>query len=172
MYYKLANPLLILSKEKVMLKINKLKFLITIVLLMLPLTSQADINGSWIGWGEWKYEGSGTDCSTIKFDFNETDHSLTRTSGSIDCDVVSMQLPELRLEKSGQDLTLDGVNVGHFDVNNYSWAEVYNENVKIRVELNREVNHIDYHEIWLDSSISNPDHILYEINARVFTGSL
>jgi hypothetical protein len=141
-----------------------------LILSVLSIHVFADINGSWLGWGEWKFDGSGTRCSTVKLEFTETDKALTRNKGTLDCDFVFMEMPELRLEKVGNDFFVDGRNMGHFEGNTYSWAEIYSENIKIRVELVREAGHIDYHETWLDASNNSPDHLLYEINARVFTG--
>ncbi len=141
------------------------KFLLEFsVVFLLIQSAQADIAGSWRGWGEWSFDGSGARCSNVHFVFDETEEELIRRSGQLDCEYVGMEEYPLTLQKSGESLLLNGVVVGKFDANHYQWTEKYSERVTIEVSIIRTGSHIDYTENWFDKE-TGP---LYEIHARLF----
>ncbi len=137
---------------------------LSVVFLLLASNSQAAVRGDWIGWGEWKYDGSGTKCHTVHLAFNEDSKQLVRTAGSLDCDMVFMELPPISLMKSGSSLVLDQKIVGDFTESHYHWIEPYSPTVSVEVIMDRAANHIDYHERWIRIS----GEVIYVIDAALF----
>ena len=122
------------------------------------------LNGAWLGWADWNYEGSGTHCVSAQFSYSEDETKLTRNMGHLDCDYVSMDYPALVLEKKSNGLFNGDQKVGEFGSDQYSWTEIYSENVKINVTVKREANHLDYGEQWIDSKSQK----IYDIHSRLF----
>jgi hypothetical protein len=134
------------------------------LLLLLASSAQASIQGKWIGWGEWKFDGNGMACRTVQLAFNDDAKQLARVIGSLDCDQVFMEISPLTLEKSGGRLLLDQKVVGDFTENHYHWIEPYSPTVNVEVLMDRAANHLDYQERWINVSGQK----IYEINARLF----
>jgi hypothetical protein len=141
-----------------------MKKLLVLIPFLIASTAHANLQGNWLGWGEWKYEGSGTPCHTVNFSFTESATALQRNTGKFDCEMIFMDIPGLSLEKSGSQLLLEKTVVGDFSDSHYHWVEPYNQNVGVEVTIDRSANHLDYHERWIE----NNGHLLYEINARLF----
>ncbi|MGZ5278571.1 MAG: hypothetical protein ACXWC9_01430 [Pseudobdellovibrionaceae bacterium] len=129
------------------------------------LNAQADLSGTWIGWADWYFDGSGTRCPIAKLKFTEDSKQLTRVSGSVDCEFVFMDYQELAMLKKGGELWVDDQKVGTFSDNNYAWTEIYSPTVRIEVTAKREAGHLDYVEHW----INNEGILIYDIRSRVFT---
>lgn len=141
-----------------------MKMALASLLVLLASTSHASIPGDWNGWGEWKFDGSGMACHTVHLAFNENANQLVRTAGIFDCDQLSMQLPTLNLTKSGAKLLLDQNPVGDFTDSHYHWIEPYSPTVNVEVFIDRSANHIDYRELWINTSGQQ----IYDISARLF----
>jgi hypothetical protein len=141
-----------------------MKRALSLLALLLASTSHAAIQGNWYGWGEWKYEGSGMKCMDVTLSFNENATKLTRTAGHFGCDLLTLDLPTLNLEKIGSQLILGQSVAGSFTDAHYQWSEAYSPKVRIDVSIDRSANHLDYTEIWIDSSGAQ----IYQIQARLF----
>lgn len=146
------------------MKTVKTIFFVFSVIFIFVEAAQAELTGSWKGWGEWKFDGSGTRCSNVHFVFEETETELIRKGGQLDCEYVSMEEYPLTLQKSGQNLLLNGVVIGKSDGNHYQWTEEYSERVTIEVSVLRAGSHMDYTENWFDRE-TGP---IYDIRARLF----
>jgi hypothetical protein len=127
-------------------------------------TAHASIQGEWNGWGEWKFDGSGMACRTIQFKFNENTKLLYRAVGNFSCDQVNMQAPPLTLQKVGRNLVLNQKIVGDFSENRYHWIEPYSATVNVEVTIERNADHLDYQEHWINVK----GELIYDINARLF----
>jgi hypothetical protein len=141
-----------------------MKTTLSMAILLLASTAHASILGDWSGWGEWKYDGSPMHCGAIHLNFDENEKQLTRTAGSFDCDIVSMDLPPITLDKSGSNLIVDQKVVGNFAENHYHWIEPYSSTVHVEVLIDRSADHLDYHERWINLS----GQMIYDIDARLF----
>lgn len=126
--------------------------------------ASADLQGSWAGWGDWNYEGSGTHCPSVLIRFTEDQGSFTRPYGRLDCDFVSLDMNPLTMKKDGGQFIVDGAVVGSFQGDSYSWTEIYSEKVRIEVAVQRQGLHLDYSENWIEVG----DRPLYQIKARLF----
>lgn len=126
----------------------------------------SDISGNWGGWGLWNYQGSGTNCFDVNFQFKENKQELRRTSGKLECYYITMAEEPVTLVKDGQSLIREGVIVGIFDENKYEWFEQYSSEVKIKVTVRRDGTRMEYAEEWVEKG----NHILYEIKAHLKSG--
>lgn len=144
---------------------KKLGFFALSMVLFGSFQAQAAIGGSWIGWADWYFDGSGTRCPISKLEFLENDKKLVRVSGSVDCDIVFMESPEMTMEKKNGELWSDGQKIGTYSENNYAWTEIYSETVRIDVTAKREAGHMDYVEHWIGSG----ERLIYDIRSRLFT---
>ena len=130
-----------------------------------------DLNGRWLGWVDWTYDGSGTRCdSQMHFQQNET--QLSRVQAQFDCQVVYMEAePKTWLLKNGKMYQQDaqgnavGEALGEYADKYFHWVENYDENVIIENEIRIEARHIDYKEKW--TKISDQSTI-YLLNGRLF----
>ena len=139
-------------------------FIFISIILLTGLSAFADINGFWQGTGQWSYDGNQTECNKVTFAFAETDSAFIRKNGHLECDAIVLEMPDLKLEKSGSELILNNKKIGKFSENDYSWVETFDENIKIHINIHRDGDHFDYTEQWLISETS----LFYEITARVF----
>lgn len=140
-----------------------MKYMLFTVLLMFQSLAWAGANGKWIGWGYWNYEGSGARCD-ISLRFIETKTYFQRVGGYFDCSVVGMELPELKMEKKGQDLLLNGEVVGKINGDQVEYKEKYSETVSVETKIQVDGRHLDYQEYWYEKD----GDLLYEITGRVF----
>lgn len=125
--------------------------------------AQANIGGKWQGTGEWKYDGSSIPCYDIQLILTEDENQLSRKLGHFDCDYVTLDAPPLDIQKVGPNLVIDGNQIGSYENNKYFWNEDYSERVKIKVNIQRVENHLDYAELWYDAQ----DVLIYDIKARL-----
>ncbi|MES3037656.1 MAG: hypothetical protein V4736_07085 [Bdellovibrionota bacterium] len=129
--------------------------------------AQADLSGvagDWRGWGQWTFQGSGTDCFPMDISFKETDGQLSRVKGFFECSVVALHSDPLVWEKSGDKLLMDGKEVGTLKPGLVEMSEPYDDEVTVKTTMNIEGNHMDYMEIWT----FNDGRPLYEITGRLF----
>lgn len=75
-----------------------------------------------------------------------------------------MEVNSLTLSKVGGQLLVGGEVVGSADGKKATWSEPYSERVRIDVTMEREGNHMDYREVWIDQ-VTGP---LYDIRGRLF----
>jgi len=151
-----------IEKEAAM---NKLSSLFLSLLVFGSFSARADIGGDWIGWADWYFDGSGTRCPIAKMKYIEDEKQLTRVSGSVDCEFVFMDYPEMALQKKGNELWLKDQKVGTFSENSYAWTEPYSDTVHIDVTVKREAGHMDYVEHWINAEGT----MIYDIRSRLFT---
>lgn len=128
-----------------------------------------NLNGSWLGWVDWTYEGSGTRCDSMIV-FTQDVSSLERKKGYMDCQVVYMELePKSWILQDGQIFTLnenqEKMAVGEYTNKHYIWKEAYSSNVMIYNEISIEARHMDYIEKWIQ--LDNGQEI-YDIKGRLF----
>jgi len=140
-----------------------------IIFLILTLTSFnifANLNGRWIGQGEWTYQGSGTHCF-MQLSFIDTNQYLERKAGYFDCDMVSLEIYPAKFIKQGSQLLNDnGEVVGSYIGNEIKLKEQYDDNVSINSTITFDGLHFDYHESWIGSDGEE----IYQIIGRLFTG--
>lgn len=125
--------------------------------------AQANIGGEWHGTGEWKYDGSSMPCYDIQLVITEDENRLSRKLGHFDCDYVTLDAPPIDIQKIGSNLVVDGKQIGSYENNKYIWSEDSSERVKIKVNIQRLANRLDYAEKWYDSQ----DVLIYDIKARL-----
>ena len=126
--------------------------------------AQANVQGSWAGWGDWLFDGSGDHCN-MQLIYKESEQKLQRTAGRFDCSAVSLTLPEATWIKQGdQLLSEDGKVVGKWTADSIELLEQYSPTVSILTIIHTEALHMDYHEVWhlKDNSV------LYDIKGRLF----
>ncbi len=118
--------------------------------LVLCLGSQmafADVTGTWNGWVNWSFDGSPAHCGA-RMQFSETEKTLERQSGFLDCNVVTMQMdPRAWVLKDGQIFEGD-VAVGTYGPQEYHWIENYSDTVQIETDIKVSGGHMDYVEVW------------------------
>jgi hypothetical protein len=136
--------------------------------LMLTLFSfnlLANLNGRWIGQGEWSYQGSGTHCF-MQLSFVDTDQYLERKAGYFDCDMVGLDIyPAKFFKKGSQLLNANGDVVGTYIGNEIKLEEQYDDTVVIRSSIKFDGLHFDYNENWIGSD----NNLIYQIVGRLFT---
>ncbi len=130
------------------------------------ISTFADLSGDWIGQGYWTFEGSGTKC-IYKMSFEESENSLIRKSGSVDCDVVGSVMEVLKLLKVNGQLIHAETNqvMGSYSQNNYTIIEEYSESIYMVSKIKVNNTHFDYEEKWFDRNRSE----LYFLYGRLFT---
>ena len=133
--------------------------------LLFSALGTADLSGTWNGWADWSFEGSGTHCSTAKFTFTENETTVSRKSGILDCDYVRQEYPETTFTKKNGELWFENQKVGNYTNDKYSWDEIYSSHVNIHVSIERKGNAITYIEKWLNEKSAT----IYDIEARLFT---
>src|SRR6218665_1079791 len=107
-------------------------------------TAQAEATGSWLGWGEWTFQGQGTDCPTMRISYEESATELKRLGGVFDCGIVVLHSDPLRWERKGNELFLAGVPAGSIRENRFTTVEPYNdEGTMVHTSFTREGNHAD-----------------------------
>lgn len=142
------------------MKVNVLLFLLVFSFLG---TAQASIDGNWIGWAYWKYQGEGPKCHA-QIQFRESETTFALTKGDLDCDIVVMEIPERVFTKENGELLMDGKSAGKYLKNLYTWEERYNERTMINVTIKVDGTNLTYTEIW----VQDENTLLYEINGRLF----
>lgn len=131
----------------------------------LSLPALADVSGKWIGWGEWTYQGQGTDCPTMVIRYQETESEFKRLGGTFDCGIVVLHSDPLSWERRGSELYLGGVKAGVVHPNGFETSEPYNdEGTMVHTKFLREGNHADYEERW----VSKNGNEIYLIRGRLF----
>lgn len=107
----------------------------------------AGLQGKWIGWGEWTFDGSGTNCQ-MQMAFSESATELKRTGGYFDCNVVGLASDPKTWVIQGSDLLEDGAVVGHIKNNFVQVSEAYSDTVHIVTTMKLNGSKMDYEEIW------------------------
>lgn len=142
-----------------------MKNFLLIAALIFSLPAFADVSGRWIGWGEWTFQGQGTDCKTMLLSYAETSTEFKRLGGTFDCGVVVLHSDPLSWERRGNDLFLNGVRAGALFPNGFETAEPYDdEGTMVHTKFVREGNHADYLERW----IGKDGEEIYLITGRLF----
>jgi hypothetical protein len=145
-----------------------MKALFLVLGFFLTFPAFADVSGKWIGWGEWTYEGQGTDCKTMLIRYQETETEFKRLGGTFDCGIVVLHSDPLSWERRGNDLYLSGVKAGVLYPNGFETSEPYNdEGTMVHTKFVREGNHADYEERWVSKDGSE----IYLITGRLFFSS-
>lgn len=126
--------------------------------------SQAALQGKWMGFGQWNYQGSGTRCDVMTLGFSESHNKLQRLNGSFDCGMVSLDLPAQEFLRDGNNLLIGDQIVGSVDGDRYQWTEQYSETVKVNNVILVEGTHLTYSETWIHKDGST----LYQISGRLF----
>ena len=136
-----------------------------IMISLLTANAYADLNGKWIGQGEWTFEGSGTHCF-MDMSFEENEKELIRKPGSLDCDYVGLDILEETFTKDGTNLKNDrGEIVGSYVNNVINLKESYSESVDIFTTIKVDQLHFDYQEKWITKDGID----VYKIIGRLFT---
>lgn len=141
---------------------TSLNFLIILVV-GFSINAGAAIEGRWIGWADWSYDGQGTRCSA-NLAFGETSETFTFQKGFLDCEIVIMDIPERIFTKNNGQLLLEDAVVGKWNTGHYEWTERYNERTVIHVSITIEGSHMDYIEHWIQDENTK----LYDIKGRLF----
>lgn len=143
-----------------------MKILISIAIaLVSSIAPGASLQGLWTGWGEWTYDGSGTDCPIMQIQFSETKKILKRDKGYFDCQVVGLETYPAMWTKRGHFLMFDNKTQGTYDGARLKIRESYgNEGVYIETIIQAEGLHMDYNETWYEAN----GNTLYEITGRLF----
>lgn len=142
-----------------------MKALLFVLGLFVSLPAFADVSGRWIGWGEWTYQGQGTDCKTMVIRYQETAGEFKRLGGTFDCGIVVLHSDPLTWERRGNELFLDGAKAGALYPNGFETSEPYNdEGTMVHTKFVREGNHADYEERW----VSKDGGEIYLIRGRLF----
>lgn len=125
----------------------------------------ANLNGRWIGQGEWSYQGSGTHCF-MQLSFVDSVQYLERKAGYFDCDMVGLDIYPAKFIKNGtQLLNENGEIVGSYIGNEIKIKEQYDDNVVINSTIRFDGLHFDYNENWIGSDGDE----IYQIIGRLFT---
>ncbi len=125
----------------------------------------ADLNGKWIGQGEWTYQGSGAHCF-MQLSFVDTNQYLERKGGYFDCDMVGLNIFPAKFIKKGNDLVdSNGEIVGSYIGNEIHLTEHYDDTVVIHSNIKFDGLHFDYVENWIGSDNQE----IYQITGRLFT---
>jgi hypothetical protein len=142
----------------------KISFKVLLVLaLSFSSNAFAAVQGSWVGWATWQYEGQGTRC-TANLNFAETSKTFVVKAGLLDCDIITMDIPERRFTKVGDQLTLEKKIVGKWNPTHFEWTERYNERTIIQASITTDGNSMDYVEHW----IQDDNTLLYDVSGRLF----
>lgn len=142
-----------------------MKKIIFVILTLTSLNIFADLNGRWIGQGEWSYQGSGTHCF-MQLTFVDTNQYLERKPGYFDCDMVGLDIYPAKFKKDGTKLlNANGDVVGSYIGNEVKIKEQYDDNVYINSTIRFDGLHFDYNESWIGSDNEE----IYEITGRLFT---
>lgn len=140
------------------------KFLSILILCLGSHFAYASAAGSWLGWIYWSFDGSPTRCEA-KMKFTQTSETFERSSGFLDCNVVTMEMdPKAWALKDGQ-MYEDGKSIGIYEDNHYHWIENYSPTVQIETDVLVSGGHLDYVENWtkkLDQSS------IYHLEGRLF----
>ncbi len=125
----------------------------------------ANLNGRWIGQGEWSYQGSGTHCF-MQLTFIDSAQYLERKAGYFDCDMVGLDIFPAKFIKNGTQLINEnGDVVGSYIGNEIKLTEQYDDNVVINSSIRFDGLHFDYNESWIGSDGKE----IYQIIGRLFT---
>jgi hypothetical protein len=142
------------------------KFLLILPIFFFLNSAQAYLNGNWIGWAYWRFQGDGPKCAA-EIAFSENAKNFSSGAGYIDCTYVVMDIDKKVFTKDDNgNLLMNNQIVGTWSANKYEWMEQYNDKTFIHVRINREGGHMDYLETWYDEAT-----VLYEIEGRLFNGS-
>lgn len=135
-----------------------------LVALLSTASAQAAVTGSWIGFGEWQFEGQGPDCNMI-IGFRESETELKRLGGTFDCGVVVLHSDPLAWQKQGTELFLDGARAGEFTENGFTSIEPVNDEGAVAyTKFLRNGNSADYEERWVGKDGKE----IYLIKGRLF----
>jgi hypothetical protein len=137
--------------------------ILMLAILIFSSASFAAVQGAWIGWTYWKYDGSDTRCST-NLAFTETADNFIFHKGFLDCDIITMEIPERTFAKIGDQLFLDQKIVGKWNPNYFEWTERYNDRTVIHISITVDGSHMDYVEHWIQDE-NTP---LYDLTGRLF----
>lgn len=137
--------------------------ILALLIIGFSLNAHAAIEGNWIGWADWKYQGDGPKCSA-HMSFSETADTFTFKTGFLDCDIITVDIPERVFTKINDELFLENSKVGKWNSVHYEWTERYNERTVINVSIDVEGSHLDYKEQW----IQDENTLLYDITGRLF----
>jgi hypothetical protein len=128
-------------------------------------TAWANLTGSWIGQGEWNFQGSGDHCY-FQMKFHESSTELVRESGSIDCSVVGTEIPAATWTKQDGQLISDGQVVGSETDSQILLHEFEEGGRAVDVRMDLKGTRFEYQEIWYDSN----HQVLYDIHGTLFGG--
>jgi hypothetical protein len=141
-----------------------IKYLLSAVLFFcLQGAAEASVNGAWIGWGDWTFDGSGDHCD-MTLNFKETATTLTRVSGHFACTAVGLALPAETWTIQNETLISNGEAIGKITEGLIEMREKYNDNVSIQTVMKIDGHHMDYEEIWTEKN----NRVLYDIKGRLF----
>ncbi len=144
-----------------------MKLLSLLVVLMFSLVSEARLEGSWKGYGSWKFkgEGDGVPCN-MSMRWTETAETITIVKSDFICDLVSMHGEKVSWTiKENNLVDEEGNIVGSYDGENFSVTMPSGyDNTDISIRLKRTGNNMDYQEVWFDARQT-----VYVIEARFAT---
>jgi hypothetical protein len=130
---------------------------------LLSVTAQADATGIWTGFGEWTFQGAGTDCN-MTMQYSENEGELRRVKGFFDCGIVALHSDPLTWTKKGNDLFLGEDAAGNSSDAGFFTTENYGDGVHIETKFVRDGLKADYEERWINEK--NVE--IYKITGRLF----
>ena len=131
--------------------------------LAITLSAHADATGTWIGWGEWTFQGSGADCN-MTIGYRESETEFRRLGGTFDCGIVALHSDPLTWTRQGNQLFLNGEAAGEVSENGFFTKEAYGDGVHVETKFTREGLHADYQERWVNEQGVE----IYLITGRLF----
>lgn len=130
---------------------------------LVSLSAHAEVSGIWTGFGEWTFQGSGTDCN-MSMRYAESEGELKRLGGYFDCGIVALESTPLTWEKKEGKLYLGGEEAGTISENEFFAREDYGDGVHIDTKFVRDGLKADYEERWINEK--NVE--IYKITGRLF----
>ncbi|RZA07278.1 MAG: hypothetical protein EOP11_08170 [Proteobacteria bacterium] len=127
-----------------------MRYLSTILLgLTFSVAAHADATGTWKGYGEWAFQGSGVPCEmTMRYD--ESEAELKRLGGFFECGIVALHSDPLTWAKKDGALFLGEDAAGAISENGFASREDYGDGVHIETKFVRDGLKAAYEERWIN----------------------
>lgn len=137
------------------------------IIVLVGLSAQAQLKGTWTGYGQWTFkgEGDGVRCSRMTMTWSENDREIAIEKGYFDCDLVAMHLERTSWSiQSGQLLDQNSQIVGSYDQKHFEVTmKNPDDTVQIHLQVDRSDSHYDYQETWFNTAEK-----IYVIKGRFF----
>lgn len=135
------------------------------LMVLIGLSAEAQLKGTWTGFGQWTFKGEGVHCSSMTMTWSESDRAIAIEKGYFDCDLVALHLEKTSwIIQDGLLLDNDQQVVGRYDKKHFE-VNLKNpeDTTQIHIQVDRVDNHYDYQETWFNSVEK-----IYVIKGRLF----